>query len=329
MAGFQDILGHELVRDHLQKAIRYRRISHAYILSGERGIGKKTMARAFAMTLFCEKGGENPCMECHACKQLLSENHPDVIWVTHEQPASIGVDDIREQVNNTIGIKPYSSAWKLYIIDEAEKMTVQAQNALLKTIEEPPEYAIIMLLTTNQELFLPTILSRCIQLKLWPLQDQLVSDYLVRKFGVAQDRADVYAAFSRGILGRALDIAASDAFGDMIRDILNILKGIHQMDTGQMLDCVRHLVSDYPNLQEVLDLMQLWYRDVLMFKVTKDMNGLTFKSEYSAVSRIGSQSSYQGLEQVLEAIDKAKVRLMANVNKELTLELMLMTMKES
>ena len=329
MAGFQDILGHELVRDHLQKAIRYRRISHAYILSGERGIGKKTMARAFAMTLFCEKGGENPCMECHACKQLLSENHPDVIWVTHEKPASIGVDDIREQVNNPIGIKPYSSAWKLYIIDEAEKMTVQAQNALLKTIEEPPEYAIIMLLTTNQELFLPTILSRCIQLKLWPLQDQLVSDYLVRKFGVAQDRADVYAAFSRGILGRALDIAASDAFGDMIRDILNILKGIHQMDTGQMLDCVRHLVSDYPNLQEVLDLMQLWYRDVLMFKVTKDMNGLTFKSEYSAVSRIGSQSSYQGLEQVLEAIDKAKVRLMANVNKELTLELMLMTMKES
>ena len=329
MAGFQDILGHELVRDHLQKAIRYRRISHAYILSGERGIGKKTMARAFAMTLFCEKGGENPCMECHACKQLLSENHPDVIWVTHEKPASIGVDDIREQVNNTIGIKPYSSVWKLYIIDEAEKMTVQAQNALLKTIEEPPEYAIIMLLTTNQELFLPTILSRCIQLKLWPLQDQLVSDYLVRKFGVAQDRADVYAAFSRGILGRALDIAASDAFGDMIRDILNILKGIHQMDTGQMLDCVRHLVSDYPNLQEVLDLMQLWYRDVLMFKVTKDMNGLTFKSEYSAVSRICSQSSYQGLEQVLEAIDKAKVRLMANVNKELTLELMLMTMKES
>ena len=329
MAGFQDILGHELVRDHLQKAIQYRRISHAYILSGERGIGKKSVAKAFAMTLFCEKGGDEPCMECHACRQLLSENHPDCIWVTHEKPASIGVDDIREQVNNTIGIKPYSSAWKLYIIDEAEKMTVQAQNALLKTIEEPPEYAVIMLLTTNQDLFLPTILSRCIQLKLKPLQDQLVSDYLVRKFGVAEERADVYAAFSRGILGRALDIAASDAFGDMIRDILTILKEIHQMDTGQMLDCVRHLVNDYPNLEEVLDLMQLWYRDILMFKVTKDMNGLTFKSEYSAVSRICSQSSYQGLEQILEAIDKAKVRLLANVNKELTLELMLMTMKES
>ncbi|MBO5573462.1 MAG: DNA polymerase III subunit delta' [Clostridium sp.] len=329
MAGFQDILGHELVREHLQKAIKYRRISHAYILSGERGIGKKSMAKAFAMTLFCEKGGEEPCMECHACKQLLSGNHPDCIWVQHEKPNSIGVDEIREQVNNTIGIKPYSSQWKLYIIDEAEKMTVQAQNALLKTIEEPPEYAILMLLTTNQELFLPTILSRCIQLKLWPLQDQLVSTYLVRKFGVAEEQAEVYAAFSRGILGRALDIAATDAFGDMIRDILNILKGIHQMDTAQMLDCVRHLVNDYPNLQEVLDLIQLWYRDILMFKVTKDMNGLTFKSEYSAVSRICSQSSYQGLEQILEAVDKAKVRLTANVNKELTLELLLMTMKES
>ena len=325
---FHHIVGHEEIIRHFKGSLEMGRVSHAYILCGEEDSGRSSLAFSFAKTLQCEQGGLDSCNECPSCVKADSGNHPDIIQVTHEK-AGITVDDIREQVNNTIGIKPYSSAWKLYIIDEAEKMTVQAQNALLKTIEEPPEYAIIMLLTTNQELFLPTILSRCIQLKLWPLQDQLVSDYLVRKFGVAQDRADVYAAFSRGILGRALDIAASDAFGDMIRDILNILKGIHQMDTGQMLDCVRHLVSDYPNLQEVLDLMQLWYRDVLMFKVTKDMNGLTFKSEYSAVSRICSQSSYQGLEQVLEAIDKAKVRLMANVNKELTLELMLMTMKES
>ena len=91
--------------------------------------------------------------------------------MTHEKPASIGVDDIREQINDTIQVRPYSSYYKIYIVDEAEKMTVQAQNALLKTIEEPPSYAVILLLTTNQDAFLPTILSRCVQLKLKPLKD--------------------------------------------------------------------------------------------------------------------------------------------------------------
>ena len=101
MAGFHDIIGHEKIKEHLQKAIGYQRVSHAYILSGEEGMGRKTIAKAFAMTLLCEKHGTEPCMECHSCKQFLSGNHPDVIWVTHEKPASIGVDDVRIQINDT------------------------------------------------------------------------------------------------------------------------------------------------------------------------------------------------------------------------------------
>ena len=132
MAGFHDIIGHEKIKEHLQKAIGYQRVSHAYILSGEEGMGRKTIAKAFAMTLLCEKHGTEPCMECHSCKQFLSGNHPDVIWVTHEKPASIGVDDVRIQINDTVSIRPYSSPYKIYLVDEAEKMTVQAQNALLK-----------------------------------------------------------------------------------------------------------------------------------------------------------------------------------------------------
>ena len=149
MAGFHDIIGHEKIKEHLQKAIGYQRVSHAYILSGEEGMGRKTIAKAFAMTLLCEKHGTEPCMECHSCKQFLSGNHPDVIWVTHEKPASIGVDDVRIQINDTVSIRPYSSPYKIYLVDEAEKMTVQAQNALLKTIEEPPAYAVLVLITTN------------------------------------------------------------------------------------------------------------------------------------------------------------------------------------
>lgn len=329
MAGFHDIIGHDRVKDHLQKAIEYHKVSHAYILAGEEGMGRKTLAKAFAMTLLCERSDKEPCMQCHACKQTLSGNHPDVIWVTHEKPASIGVDDIRTQINDTIYIKPYSSSYKIYMVDEAEKMTVQAQNALLKTIEEPPSYAVIILMTTNQEAFLPTILSRCIQLNLRPLKDHVVSGYLTETMGVPEEKADIYAAFARGNLGKAIHLASSEEFSLLFGQVLTLLKNIKEMDIAMLLDSIRKLQEDNLDLYECLDFMQLWYRDILMFKVTKDINTLVFKEEYPVVSKLCQKSSYEGLETILNAIEKAKTRLDANVNTDLALELMLLTMKEN
>ncbi len=210
--GFEEILGNEMVKDHFKKAIQNHKISHAYILTGEAGMGRKSIANAFAMTLRCEQGGSEPCMMCHSGKQVMSGNHPDLIYVTHEKPGSIGVDDVREQINDTIMIRPYSSYYKIYIVDEAEKMTVQAQNALLKTIEEPPSYAVIILITTNQEAFLPTILSRCVQMKLKPLKDFTIKSYLTQNLHIAEKDADICAAFARGNLGKAIHLASSDEF---------------------------------------------------------------------------------------------------------------------
>ena len=179
MAGFQDILGHEQIIEHLQNAIKTDKVSHAYILDGPDMSGKKMIADAFSMTLECEKKGTEPCMECHSCKQALGKNQPDIIYLQHEKPNTISVDDIRSQINNDIGVKPYSSPYKVYIVDEAEKMNVQAQNALLKTIEEPPAYAVILLLTNNAEIFLPTILSRCVRLSLKAVPDEKIKAYLM------------------------------------------------------------------------------------------------------------------------------------------------------
>ena len=201
MLVFKDILGHEQIKEHFQNAVSTGRISHAYILSGEAGMGRKSLANAFALSLLCEKGLPDPCMECHACKQVLSGNHPDLIYVTHEKPASIGVDDIRKQINDTIQVRPYSSYYKIYIVDEAEKMTAQAQNALLKTIEEPPSYAVILLLTTNPDAFLPTILSRCVQLKLKPLKDSVVKEYLIQSLGVGREPGGNLCCLCQGKFG--------------------------------------------------------------------------------------------------------------------------------
>lgn len=127
MAEFKDILGHEGIIAHLQNAVSMDKISHSYIMSGEDGLGKNMLADAFAKTLQCEEGGITPCGKCRSCIQAESGNQPDIIHVTHEKPNSIGVDDVREQLVDDIVIKPYSSKYKIYIIDEAEKLTVQAQ----------------------------------------------------------------------------------------------------------------------------------------------------------------------------------------------------------
>ena len=329
MLGFNDILGHEQIKEHFRNAVQTGKVSHAYILSGEAGMGRKSLANAFALSLLCEKGMAEPCMQCHACKQVLSGNHPDLIYVTHEKPASIGVDDIREQINDTIQVRPYSSYYKIYIVDEAEKMTVQAQNALLKTIEEPPAYAVILLLTTNQDSFLPTILSRCVQLKLKPLKDTVVKEYLVQSLGEDESQADIYAAFARGNLGKAIHLAQSEEFGVMYKEMLRLLKHIKDTDISELLDYIRKVKEENLDIRECLDFMQMWYRDILMYKTTKDINLLIFKDEFSAVKSISTTSGYDGLEKILEAIDKARIRLDANVNTELVMELMLLTMKEN
>ena len=180
MAKFSDIIGQEQIKEHLQNALEAGKISHAYIINGEKSSGKEFIARVFSMALQCEKGGTEPCQECHSCKQALTDNQPDIIRVTHEKPNTISVDDIRAQVNNDVAIKPYSSPYKVYIIQDAEKMTVQAQNAILKTLEEPPAYAVILLLTTNVNALLPTILSRCVVLNMKPVADDLIRKYLIK-----------------------------------------------------------------------------------------------------------------------------------------------------
>ena len=203
MAGFADVLGHEQTIAHMKKAIELGKVSHAYIINGEKGSGKKLLAGIFAQTLQCQEKGTEPCMHCQSCLQAQSMNQPDIIRVTHEKPNTISVEDIRGQLNGDIQIKPYSSPYKIYIVDEAEKLSPQAQNALLKTIEEPPAYAVILLLTANTGMLLPTILSRCVVLDLKPVPSEKIKKYLMEELELPDYKADVCTAFAQGNVGKA------------------------------------------------------------------------------------------------------------------------------
>ena len=329
MAKFQDIIGQEQIKEHLQNAIAAGKVSHAYIINGEKSSGKEFIAKVFAMALQCEKKEAEPCQECHSCKQALSDNHPDIIRVTHEKPNTISVDDIRAQVNNDVAIKPYSGSYKVYIINEAEKMTPQAQNAILKTLEEPPEYAVILLLTTNVNLLLPTILSRCVVLNMKPVADELVRKYLMEQLQVPDYKAEVCVAFARGNIGKAKALASSEDFENVKAEALSLLKYIKDMELSEIIAAIKRITEYKLEINDYLDICAIWYRDVLLFKATNDVNHLVFREEIQSLRKIAQRSSYEGIEKIIEALDTAKHRLDANVNFELTMELLMLTIQEN
>ncbi len=329
MAKFTDIIGQEQLKEHIQNAIASNKVSHAYIINGERNAGKEFIARIFAMTLQCEKGGKEPCNECHSCKQALSHNQPDIVYVSHEKPNSIGVEDIRGQINNDIGIKPYSSPRKIYIMNEGEKMTPQAQNALLKTLEEPPEYAVILILTDNVEGLLPTIISRCVVLNMKPVPDKLVKKYLMEELGVPDYKANICVAFARGNIGKAKLLASSEEFEKVKDEAITLVKYINDMEINEIVKAIKKIMEYKLDVNDYLDILTVWYRDALLYKATKDVNSLVFKNEFQQIRKVADRSTYEGIETIVKALQQARRRLEANVNFDLTMELMLLTIKEN
>ena len=327
MFSFSEIVGHEQIKEHMQAAIRDKKPFHAYLFQGEEGVGKEALARTFAAGLQCQsESAEKPCKECVSCRQMESGNQPDVIWVTREK-ASLGVEEIREQLCNTMDIKPFSSPYKIYLVPEAEKMTEAAQNALLKTIEEPPEYGIVILMTSNISALLPTIQSRCLTKEFRPLSTAVVESYVKEHCQVPDYQARASAAFAQGNLGKAMRYAKSEDFIERKDHIISLLRHVEQMDLSEMLAVIKELGTRKDEVRDYIDLMVLWYRDVLLFKATKDINQLLFQDEASYISREASHRSYEKIEEILQAFEKAKVRLRANVNFDITMELMLLTLK--
>jgi DNA polymerase-3 subunit delta' len=328
MQDFDQIVGQGSVIQHLQNAIRLGKVSHAYIFEGEEGSGKKLLAGVFAKTLQCEEGKSMSCNHCRSCMQADTGNQPDIIRVTHEK-ASIGVDDIRLQVNGDIQIKPYHSPYKIYIIDSAEKMTEQAQNALLKTLEEPPEYAVILLLTDNKNKLLPTILSRSVQLQLRPVDKQDIKQFLMEKHQVPDYLAEVSADFSSGNVGKALKYASSEEFEQMKGEVLDLLKNIGMMEQSELISKSKKIASHRESIMDYIDLMLLWYRDVLMLKATGKPDLLLYRERYPQIREQAVVMSYEGIERCIKAIEQVKLQQKANVNSEAALELMLLTIKEN
>ena len=340
---FAEIVGQEDAKKLLKNAVMSGNHSHAYILSGEKGSGKMMLAEAFATMLQCENPSDDACMECHSCKQSLSRNNPDIIYVTREEgKANIGVDVVREKIVNDVDIKPYSNKYKIYIVDEAERMNQQAQNAILKTIEEPPEYAIIILLTANHNAFLQTILSRCVLIQMKSVDTESIKNILKNKYETVDYQANMVASFAQGNVGKAIALATDSSFNDVKNRVVSLCKKAGKMEEVQIADEVKAIKeendadkkNDNPDkfegfMDQMLDLITLWFKDVLLYKATMNDNLMLFKEDSFDIHQQANDCTYHGLNNIIDAIAKTRARLNANVNFELTIMLLINAIKEN
>ncbi len=201
-------LKHILKQEHavnlFQLALKKRRLSHAYLFTGPEGVGKETTAWAFMFHLFCEKNSEDPCGGCKSCKKLLKELHPDVLKIYPEK-REITIDQIRS-INSFIKYPPLEGNYRIVLIKPAEKMNLQASNALLKSLEEPPSYVIFILITENFTQLLPTIVSRSQVVRFRTLSSEVIKNFLMKKLSYEDKIAETLAEISQGSLGKAIEI---------------------------------------------------------------------------------------------------------------------------
>lgn len=329
MYTFEEIVGNERIIKNLQSAILNDRLSHAYIIDGAYGSGKKLLANTLAKTLQCEKYTNDACCECISCHTFDSGNHTDIIYVKATKTKAIGIDDIRQQIGGNIGIKPYKYKYKIFIIEDADKMTTQSQNAMLKNMEEPPSYVIFLLLSTNFNSFLSTILSRCVLLKLKPLPEYIIKKYIQNDFDIDSNLALVYSSFSQGSIGKAKDIANSDTFIQKREKVISWIIELKNKDIIQVFENAKEIEIYKDDINDILDICFIWYRDVLIIKNLNSEKYIIQKDKIDLLQKEASEINYNNIFKLIDIIENTRYQLNRNANFQLAIELMLLKIKEA
>lgn len=329
MNNFKDVLGNENLINNLKNSIAHDRVNHAYIFEGAKGMGKLTIAKAFAKALNCYEGSSDACNNCAGCKSFDTDNNPDVIYVTHEK-SNISVDDVRLQILQKVVVKPYNCRYKIFIIPDADRMNIQAQNAFLKSLEEPPAYAKFLLLCENSNKFLTTILSRCVLFKLRPLPEFKVADFVAKKLNIEQDEAELYASYAQGNIGRAITMASSEEFADNRNKAINLASELEICDMIKLYKLADTFKDfDKEQCDAILENMFLLYRDALVYKSTGHKKNIIQKDILAVIEKIADVSSYRLINRC-EAINITRNNInINNANKQMAIEALFFKIKEN
>lgn len=317
------ILGHSHNVDILKSMLDSGYINHALLFEGISGIGKKYTALSFAKSMLCETG--DSCGECSSCKLFEAGTHPD-LYLVKPEAGTIKKKTI-EEVNDNASIRPYESKYKIFIFDGFEKVTKEGQNALLKTLEEPPEYLKMILLTGNKSLIVPTITSRCQILKFNSLDKLSIVEYLYKNYDISAEKANFAADFSNGSIGTAIKLIDSEEFNEMRDRSIEILDKVIKGDLSYVLSNAAFFEENKENIDTIFDLYLLWARDIYLYKLTGDASIIVNKDKLHLIET-ESFLSMETIDNIINTILESSTNIGQNLNYMLNIEMMFINIRE-
>lgn len=310
---FQELYGHTAVKRILTKDLLNNRISNAYVFCGVPGVGKRTGAALFARAMVCEnKTDVPPCNNCSACKKAMSGNHPDIVVLNKPQDrASIGIEDVRETVLHEVSMRPYLAKRRVFIVADADRLTPEAQNALLKVMEEPPEYATFILCTTQREALLDTVLSRCVEVPFQPLAEEVICQYLQDCLPDSSSAA-LYAKLGHGSIGAALTFANDPDTLSQLNDSVNNLVCLTR-GRGEIRKVADNFIGHKEQFDRFTDFSMTFLRDCvnMLCGLEESVIYATKKSEMRVMLQtLGKRTLISAFDRILTL----KIRIKQNIN---------------
>lgn len=296
---FEKLLGNEVIKNLLSNAIETNHLLHSYLFVGNDGIGKSLFAKEFSKMILCFSETDKPCHECKSCKEFEGESHPDFLQIDSEDGKTIKIEQIRF-LQGKIAEKPVTSAKKVYIINDCDLMTREAANSLLKTLEEPPTYAILILITTNESKLLATIRSRCTKIAFLPVSDAEIRQYL-SKYELEENMTDNMIKQCNGSIGRAIKIQSEK---ENYRQVEEVVKSLEKDNITQIW---KKAEVFYKEKDKILDLLD--YTNVVLY----DLFGIKQKANYL---------------KAIPIVETVKKRILANANYDMSIDYLLLKLWE-
>jgi DNA polymerase III subunit delta' len=317
--GFSEIIGHQRQLETLRSAIGNGRLHHAYLFLGSEGVGKRMIAMALAKAIHCVEPNQDYCGQCVECARITNGNHPDVRLIEPlADKKEISIQQIRE-LQRELNYRSFSGKQKIAIIDPAVLMNSSAQNALLKTLEEPPVDSLIVLIAPNAGGLLPTLRSRCLRLSFAPLSSAQVAAFLETQHGMQADSAKLLAAMSMGSIGAAANLD-KDELIEKRRIWSSMLISLKVGDYNAASIAAEAFTKNRDEALKFLNWAESWYRDLLIYDATQRPNELVNLDMLPQIDQQATESSVDCILSALSQTTDASASIQRNLNRRMVLE---------